>query len=253
MIAFVRDVPDSFDQALSTTGQAIDVAAARRQHAGYVQALSWLGVEVRRLKADAALPDCCFVEDTAVVAGRRALVTRPGAVSRLDEIDETRRALVGLGGLDVHMTEPPATIDGGDCMRVGRWIYVGRSARTNELGVARLAAVHHGYEVVPVDLPADVLHLKCVVSPLGGARVLLARDTLDPKLFAGCEIVWVPTAESYAANVVALGGAAICASGFPRTQAALVEAGFRVTPIDTSEFRKADGALTCLSILVDEG
>ncbi len=145
-------------------------------------------------------------------------------------------------------------LDGGDCMRVGSRIYVGRSARTSEAGVARLRAVFgpRGFEVVPVALPVGVLHLKCVVSPLGEDRVLLAQEALDPSIFtgAGVGIVWVPADETYAANAVARGDRVVIADGFARTREALEAAGWTTIAVGNSEGSKADGSLTCMSIIV---
>lgn len=244
MIAFVRDVPTSFAKALCATPAAIDVAEARRQHAAYRAAL---GVPVTVVAADDALPDCCFIEDTAVVAGGVALITRPGAASRQREPDAVARVL-GEHVEIAHMSAP-ATLDGGDCMRVGQTIYVGRSARTNEAGIARLAEVFEprGLRVVPVDLPREVLHLKCVCAPLGDDRITLVTGV--PR-FGSFAVVEVPAAESYAANVLAIGSRVLIADGFPQTADALARAGFDVVPLATTEFRKADGALTCLSILI---
>ncbi|HEY6176865.1 MAG TPA: hypothetical protein VIX73_20555, partial [Kofleriaceae bacterium] len=145
----------------------------------------------------------------------------------------------------VHMTEP-ATLDGGDCMRVGDTLYVGRSARTNAAGIAQLAAL--GLRVVPIDLPPGVLHLKCVCSPLGDGRILLAEQSIPAEVF-DAEVVWVPASETYAANAVAIGAHAVVADGHPRTREALVAAGFTVHAVPTSEVRKADGSLTCQSIM----
>jgi len=247
VIAFVRDVPDSFANALCAEAPeiAIDVAAARRQHAAYRAAL---GVATIVVPADDALPDCCFIEDTAVVAAGAAVITRPGAPSRRPETAAVARALAQH--VEIHAMEAPATLDGGDCMRVGSTIFVGRSARTNAAGIARLAEVFgpRGVHVVPVDLPADVLHLKCVCAPLGDDRITLVEGF--PAL-PGVSIVRVPAAESYAANVLAIEDRVLVSSGFPRTRDALEAAGLRVATLETTEFRKADGALTCLSILVD--
>jgi dimethylargininase len=202
------------------------------------------------LPADERFPDGCFVEDTAVVVGDVALVTRPGAISRRGEVDAVAAALAPHIALE-RMTAP-ATLDGGDCLRLGATIYVGRSARTDEAGVAALRAVAagRGVEVVAVPLAAGVLHLKCVCARLDDDTVLLADDSLDPAIFGGARIVRVPAAETYAANALAVGGAVLISDGHPRTADAVTAAGFRVIPLPTSEVRKADGALTCLSILV---
>jgi dimethylargininase len=249
--ALVRGVPDSFASALSAAPREvpIDVGLARAQHAAYCAALEASGAIVTRLPADEWFPDCVFVEDTAVVADGLALIARPGAPSRRGE---TEAVAAELGRhLPLARVEEPATLDGGDCMRLGRTLFVGLSARTNAAGIAgaEAALAPLGYRVVAVELPRGVLHLKCVCSPLGEARVLLAEGTLPARLF-DAEIVWVPSEERYAANAVAIGEHVIAAAEYPRTLDALAAAGFRVHPVPTSEVRKADGSLTCQSILL---
>ncbi len=255
MLALTRAIPDRFVDALAAVrpDPPIDVALARRQHAAYRAALAALGAQVILLDADEACPDACFVEDTAVVAGGLALITRPGAPSRQAEGIAVAAALAGR--MDVVGMVAPATLDGGDCLRLGRTLYIGRSARTNAAGIARAAEVFgpRGLRVVAVDLPAGVLHLKCVGAPLGDDRVLLARGTVPAEVFAGVAPVWVPAEEAYAANAVALGGGVVVSEGFPRTREVLERAGFTVLAVPTTEVRKADGSLTCLSILVPDG
>jgi dimethylargininase len=243
--AITRAVPASFSRALAMTPTTIDVALAREQHAAYRAALVACGAEVEVVEADEACPDCCFVEDTAVIVGTRALVTRPGAPSRRAETPAIAAALRAHVEL-VEMTEP-ATLDGGDCMRVGDTIYVGRSARTNEAGIARLADVFG--KVIAIDMPPGVLHLKCVCSPLDDERILLADESIPAACFAA-EVVRIPVAETYAANAVAIGRHVIVADGFPRTHDAIARAGFVPHPVPTSEVRKADGSLTCQSLIV---
>ncbi len=251
MIALTRPVPDNFAQALCAAApdEPIDLARARSQHAAYVRALADAGATVTMLPHAADLADSCFVEDTAVVAAGIALITRPGAPSRRAETNATAEALRDHYGLATMAA--PATLDGGDCMRVGHTIYVGRSARTNDGGIARLAEVFEprGMRVVAIDMPPAVLHLKCVCAPLGDDRITLADDSIPRAAFGDIDVVRIPAAESYAANVLAIGDRVIVADGFPRTHEALTRAGLRIVPLATTEFRKADGALTCLSIL----
>jgi dimethylargininase len=245
MRAITREIPASFTQALAMTPAAIDVALARAQHAAYRAALDACGAEIEVVGADETCPDCCFVEDTAVIVGKRALITRPGAPSRRAEtpaVAETLRAHCEL----FEMLDP-GTLDGGDCMRVGDTIYVGRSARTNAAGIARLAEVFG--KVVAIDMPPQVLHLKCVCSPLDDERILLADDSIPAARFAA-QIVRVPAAETYAANAVAIGKHVIVADGFPHTRDAIERAGFATHAVPTSEVRKADGSLTCQSLIV---
>ena len=250
--ALTRPPGARFAEALAATppDPPIDLALARAQHAAYREALAWLGADALALAPDDAHPDACFVEDTAVVAGELAVITHPGAPSRRGEVDAVATALARR--LEVTRMTGPGTLDGGDCLRLGRTIYAGRSARTSADGVAQLAAAvaPRGYRVVPVTMPAGLLHLKCVCAPLGDDRVLLAEGTLPAEVFAGASVVWVPADEAYAANAVALGDRVVMSAGFPRTRDALARAGFQTRAVETTEVRKADGALTCLSIVV---
>ena len=243
--ALFRSIPDSFTRAISREApkEPIDVAAARRQHAAYRAAFG--DAQQLLVDADETCPDCVFVEDTAVILDGKALITRPGATSRLAETAPIARALAPL--LDLVAMEPPATLDGGDVMVTRDRIYVGRSARTNADGIEMLRRVFGRDRVLIVGLPPDVLHLKCVVTPLGDG-VALAERSLSPELFAGMPIVCVPAEETYAANVVDVGDAVIAAAEFPRTLEALSAAGYRVRPVPTTEVQKADGSLTCQSL-----
>lgn len=253
-VALVRGVPATFDRALAATppDPPIDVTLARAQHAAYVDGLRWLGYDVVVLPTQDAHPDGCFVEDAAVVADGVALVARAGAPSRRGEAEAVAAALAARGAV-VHRMEEPATLDGGDVLRLGRRLFVGRSPRTNDAGIARLVEVFapRGLEVAPVPLPPGTLHLKCLCAPLGPDRVLLADGALSPDLFASAAVVRVPAAEAYAANALARRGRVLVAAGHPLTRRALEAAGLEVREIPTSEFRKADGALTCLSIPLD--
>jgi dimethylargininase len=249
MRAVVRDVAGSFADALSAVPAPIDVALARKQHIAYREALEQCGAQLLRVPNDQH-PDGCFVEDTAVVVPGLAVITRPGAPSRQLETPEIAETLQAQ--MDTARMTAPATLDGGDCMRVGKTIFVGRSARTNEEGIAFLADAfeRRGYRVVPIDMPPGVLHLKCVCAPLGEDRITLADQSIPPEAFGAVAVVRIPAEESYAANVLAIANRVLVASGYPRTRDALQAAGFAPIEVDTSEFRKADGALTCLSILL---
>lgn len=249
--ALTRHIPNSFATALSAVppDPPINVALARQQHLMYCMALAECGATVTTLPVDERCPDSVFIEDTAIVVDNHALITRPGAPSRQLETQLVAEKLDEW--LDcIAMTEP-GTLDGGDCMLIGRTMYVGRSARTNAAGIAQLAQAFapRGIDVVPVELPANVLHLKCVVSPLGDDRILLAEGTLDRLVFGELDVIWVTQDETYAANAVAIGKHVIIADGFPRVREALVAAGFTPYPVPCSEVRKADGSLTCQSIV----
>lgn len=248
-IAIVRGVSATFARALARVAPdpAIDVDLARAQHGAYVAKLRELGVEVIELPADDRFPDGCFVEDCAVVVDGIAVVTNPGAPSRRGEVVAVAEALRPYARL-VTM-RPPATLDGGDCLRVGSRLFVGMSARTNGAGVETLAATFASLGVVVTGVAmGDALHLKSVCAPIGVDRVVVAKGALPERTFAGVETVDVPAAEAYAANVVTFGAAALVSDGYPVTAELVAAAGFEVHLLDMSEMRKADGALTCLSI-----
>lgn len=244
--ALVRQLSPAFARAITRHPEPPVYERARLQHAAYVAALRAAGLAVTELPGDPALPDCCFVEDMALIAGGRALLTCSGAPSRRPEREAVAAALP-MTVLQAEALAPGATLDGGDCLRVGRRWFVGRSSRTNEAGVEAVRRAFPELEVVPV--PVADLHLKCSVTALSVDAVLLAEGTIPPSVFAGLERVMVPAEESVAANVVALGDRVLVAAGFPRTARALAARGFTVIPIAADEIRKADGALSCMSLL----
>jgi len=248
MRAIVREIPASFTRALSAVppDPPIDSKLAGSQHAAYRAALEACGAAVTVLAADERCPDCSFVEDVAVVHGGVALISRSAAPSRKLEHEPVAAALAQTHRL-MHMQEGE-TLDGGDCLRLGLTMYVGRSSRTNEGGIACLRKAFPELRIVPVELPAGVLHLKCVASRLDDERVAVARGFAIERTF-DAEVVPIPAEEQYAANVVAIGQKVIVAEGYPRAQEALARAGFMLHPVPVSEARKADGSLTCQSIL----
>jgi dimethylargininase len=249
--ALVREVSDSYPAALAAhpPDPPIEVARARAQHLAYRQALASLGMELVTLPADERFPDGCFVEDTAVMLDDVALMTRPGALSRRGEVPRVAEALARH--VEVETLPEPGTLDGGDCLRLGRTLYVGCSARTDAHGVdgLRQVAKRRGLSVVAVPLPAGVLHLKSFCSPLPDGRLLLAEEALPASIFVGTYVVRVPAAEAYGANVLSVGETVLVSEGFERAIHAVEAAGFRAVALATTEFRKADAALTCLSIL----
>ena len=249
--AIVRGISATFREAIVRHAAAspIDVALARSPHAQYVSALRGAGLAVTELPPLDAHPDACFVEDCALVAGDTALITRSGAPARVGEADTIADALAGTHR--IARTPAPATIDGGDCLRVGRTWFIGRSARTNAEGAQRVREVFGplGYAVVEVPV-RGFLHLKCVASPIDDGAALVAEGSVDPGLFRGVETVTIPRDEAYAANAVVVNGTAIIAAGFPGARAALERRGLRIVELALSEIAKADGSLTCMSILL---
>ena len=250
--ALVRAPAETFAAGLTTAGLgAPDLARARDQHAAYCRALERSGLEVVRLEPDPAHPDSTFVEDTALVVGRRALLTRPGAASRRGEVDAIAPALARcFPRLD--RIEAPGTLDAGDVCETGQLVLVGRSLRTNDEGIRQLAAW-----LAPAGLPLAVLdvrglpgclHLKSGLSDLGDGRLAVIDELLPHPALAGFERLRVEPAEAYAANCVRLDDRVLIAAGFPRLRARLDALGCAVEALDMSEFRKMDGGLSCLSL-----
>jgi len=227
----------------------IDASLAAAQHREYERCLGDLGCVVVSLPAEPGLPDSVFVEDTAVVVDELAVMTRPGAVSRRPEAASVARVLVPYR--PVATITAPGTLDGGDVLRLGRRVLVGSSSRSNPEGVAQLRALlaPHGYtvEAVPV---AGCLHLKSAVTEVALGTVLLNPAWVDPAAFAGLTRVEVEPAEPYAANALLIGRTVIFPTAFPRTAARLERAGVRLRLLDVSELAKAEGAVTCCSLIV---
>jgi dimethylargininase len=251
LTAIVRPPSDAFARAISSTGALLEPGRARAQHAAYRDALADL-VEVVALPPDEELPDACFVDDCAVVLGGRALLTRPGARARAAEPERLAGVLEGLVDELERMTAP-ATLDGGDVLRLGRTLVAGRSGRTGQDGIAQLAAFAEaaGGRVEVAAVPAGTLHLQSAVTPLADDVVVGTAELLEQPALRGVTTrVVVPPEEVAAANALAVGTTVVLPAGCPRTAAAVAALGFEVREVDLSEFAKADGGATCLSLLI---
>ena len=226
----------------------IAIGPARAQHAGYEALLESLGCRLIRLPADPDLPDSVFVEDTAVVLDEVAVIARPGAASRRPETAAVAGALAPFRPL--LRLEDPATLDGGDVLVLGRTLYVGLSSRTSAAAADQLGRLlsPYGYAVVPVSV-AGCLHLKSAVTRAGEDLLLLNPAWVDPSAFPGRRTLEVDPAEPFAANVLAIGGQVVSPDSFPRTRRRLEAAGVRVRPVDMTELQKAEGAVTCCSLV----
>jgi dimethylargininase len=225
------------------------VALAKMQHAEYCRALQKLGLSLTWIRGDNALPDCCFVEDTAVVFGEKAVICNMGAKSRTDEVAEVAKVIGELK--ETYRIKPPATIDGGDVLVVEDRVFVGISARTNLRAVTQLKKIleNSRMNVVPVKVH-KVLHLKSACTYLGNEVVILSRRCFDTNVLQGLGKIIVPRGEEYAADCLAVNETVLMAKGHTETRKLVEKEGFRVEELDVSEFRKGDGALTCLSILL---
>lgn len=243
---------------VSRTG--IDLALARAQHQAYCDALSALGCQVRVLPALDALPDAVFVEDVALVLDEVAVLTRPGAPSRRAEVEPMAAGLAGFRPL-LRITAP-GTLDGGDIVRVGRDVYVGQAARSNAEGLAQLATLlaPFGYRVHGV-ATQGCLHLKSAVTAVADDTLLVQPAWLQsngmqstgmfPSASAGYRLIEVDPTEEHAANAVRIGDTVVYPDCFPRTRERLERAGIAVSAVDVSELQKAEGAVTCCSLVFD--
>src|SRR5687768_14830364 len=241
LIALTRAVPPDIAACELThlVREPIDFARAAAQHEAYEDALRALGCRVQRLAPAPEMPDSVFVEDTAVVTGEIAVITRPGAPSRRVETASVAGALAAYRPL--RTIAPPGTLDGGDVLRIGRRLWVGMSSRSNEEGARQLEAAlaPFGYSVTRV-LTRGCLHLKTAVTSLGGDAVLINPEWVDAAALAGVEAVEVDPREPFAANVLVIGDTVLAPADAPRTRARLERRGLVVQPIDASELAKAE-------------
>ena len=226
----------------------VDADLALVQWRGYVDAFRTRGWQVTEIEPADEHPDGVFVEDAVVVFGDLAVLTSPGADSRRGELATVATALDALA-LDVHRIVPPGTLDGGDVLKVGRTVLVGRSARTDDAGIEQLRAIVEpaGWTVVAVPV-TKVLHLKSGVTALPGGTIIgRTQDVEDPDAYP--DFLDVP--EEHGTAVVDLGGGAVLMSAdAPRTAALLRERGLEVVEVAITEFEKLEGCVTCLSVRI---
>jgi dimethylargininase len=203
------------------------------------------------LEPDERHPDGTFVEDTAVVAARVAVTTRPGAPTRAGEVGAVGAVLRQFRP-DLESIAAPGTLDGGDVCQVDDHFLIGLSERTNEAGARQLAAIlgRHGYSSLLVDIRGvrTLLHLKSGIAYLGGRRFTVTADAPHLGILPRYERITVDAAESYAANCVLVNDIVLLAAGFPKVAARLEELGYTLRYLDVSEFQKMDGGLSCLSV-----
>lgn len=223
---------------------------ALAQHAAYITALESCGVTVTVLPADEAYPDSCFVEDVAVLCEKCAIVTNPGAPTRKGEVDAIVPVLEKFyDKSNIYHINAPGTLEGGDVMRAGDIFYVGESARTNAEGISQFAQIlmGHGYQVIQVHL-SEVLHLKTGINYLENNNMLVSGEFIDKAEFSGYNKSIVPQGEAYAANCIWVNGKVLVPMGYPTVENLVKTLGYEVILVDTSEFCKIDGGLSCLSL-----
>jgi dimethylargininase len=243
-------VPDSFERALTRDGRPdLDVGAARAQHDVYRGHLANAGYEVEVVSSDENHPDCVFIEDTAVVLGSVAVITRPGAPSRRGETGPVAQALSDRFPI-VEIAEP-GTIDGGDVFVAEGTVYVGRSSRTNQEAIDQLRAIAlgQGMELVVVDV-LDTLHLKSAVLPIDTHTVVVTPSAVDEAPLRHLRILYEAATERHRFSALPLhDDTVLVTANAPATAEMVTDLGRNVIPIDVSQIQAADGGLTCMSIL----
>ena len=253
LIAITRQVSPAINQCELTLleRQPIDFQRAQDQHREYEQALRSLGVEVVSLPPEPDLPDSVFVEDVAIVLDECAIITRPGADSRKPETELIAQVLFPFRRL-FHI-QAPATVDGGDVLVVGKRLFVGISSRSNQDAVDQMQAflVPFGYEVQGVEVNG-CLHLKSAVTQVGENLLLVNPAWVDKEDFPGMEFIDIDSSEPYAANAVLVGDHIIYPAAFPQTRKRLEAAGIKLVAVDASELAKAEGAVTCCSLVFNK-
>lgn len=226
----------------------IDAGLALQQHQQYQRALSALGCEIINVPTEPGLADSVFIEDTALVLGEVAVLCRPGAVSRRAEVAAVADVLQQYRAL--AYIRPPGTLDGGDLLQIGKTIYAGLSTRSNRSGIDQLRSIvaDYGVSVQTVET-TKCLHLTSAVTEVAPGLLLMNPDWVDRSAFGACEFIVIDKEEPHAANALRVGETVIYPSSFPRTAEKLVQRGINVRFIDVSELQKAEGAVTCCSLI----
>ena len=249
-IAITREVSPRIAECELThlAREPIDFQRARTQHRQYEALLEELGCKRVRLPAEPDLPDSVFVEDAAVVLDELAVITRSGAESRRSETVSVAEALRPYRKL--FYIESPGTLDGGDVLRVGKALYVGLSKRSNREGIKQLQDIllPFGYVVNDVKL-RDCLHLKSAVTQVAENTLLINRTWVDTAMFSGFQLIDVASSEPFAANALLIGNTVVYPVAFPETRQRLEKQGIRVRTVDVSELAKAEGGVTCCSLI----
>jgi dimethylargininase len=253
LMALTRELSPAFEscQLTHVPRVPIDLERARAQHAAYEWALVEEGCTIRRLDAGPDMPDSVFIEDIAVVLDEGAVICRPGAESRRIETAGVVDALV-RHARPLQQIKAPGTLDGGDVLVVGREVFVGSSARTNRPAIDQLsgilAAIGYTVRAVPV---RGCLHLKSAVTAVAPDTLLINRACVPAEAFRGLSLIEVDPEEPHAANGLTIGDVVIYPASFPRTLARLERRGLRVRPVEVDELQKAEGAVTCCSLIFE--
>ena len=250
--AIVRPPSQNFAAGLTThKGQPPEHRKALEQHEAYCRALEKCGLTLTRLAPDEAHPDSTFVEDVAILTKNSAILTRPGAKTREGEVATIREPLKKFFK-KIQEIKSPGTVDGGDICEAANHYFIGISHRTNEEGAKQLAIfmAQSGHTSTLVDVRAmkSILHLKSGIAAIGDHQLVVMEEMANRPEFQGYELIRVTPEETYAANCLEVNNRVLIPTGFPKLAADLSNRGFKLLPIEVSEFQKMDGGLSCLSL-----
>lgn len=252
LTALTRDVNVAMSECELTflSRSSINVDNAMQQHKEYQSVLSEAGCKVLSVATEPGLADSVFIEDTALVLDELAILCRPGAASRRAEVTGTASVLRKFRRLE--SIQEPGTLDGGDLLVVGSVIFAGLSTRSNSDGIDQLRNIvsDYGFSVVAVET-TKCLHLKSAVSVISPGVLLINPDWIDQSNFRAYELIAVDLTEAHAANALPVGKKLIYPTNFPRTAEKLSARGIDVAFVDVSELQKAEGAVTCCSLIFE--
>lgn len=250
--AIVRTPGPNFDAGLTTASFGRPIFdLVLNQHQRYCDALVECGLTLTALEPDLRYPDSTFVEDTAILTPRGAILTRPGAATREGEVESIRSAILSFfpAPCTIHA---PGTLDGGDICEAEDHFFIGLSHRTNEEGArqlaAHLAAFGHTSSIIDVRSMKTILHLKSGIAFIGDNTLVVMEEMAGNEQFLDFSLIRVPESESYAANCVRVNDRVLIAAGFPQLADDLIASGFNPLPLEMFEFQKMDGGLSCLSL-----
>ncbi|MCP4536014.1 MAG: dimethylargininase [Chloroflexi bacterium] len=251
LVAITRPISPSIEHCELThlPRETIDVNLAKRQHRQYENCLIDLGCKIHRLPLEPELPDSVFVEDTAIVLDELAIITRPGVESRRQETVSVAQTLQVYRKL--YHIQTPGTLDGGDVLRIDRRMYVGLSGRSNESGIEQLREFvdQFGYTVMAVEMER-CLHLKSAVTQVRGNTLLVNQGWVDVGVFEGMQLVNVASTEPMGGNALLIGGTTVYPEAYVETRQRLENRGITVRTVDMSELAKAEGGVTCCSLIL---
>jgi dimethylargininase len=247
--AIVRTPAKSMENGITTANLGTpNYELALKQHQNYIDALTKCGLAVTVLPADEEYPDSTFVEDTALLTKKCAIISNPGADSRKGEVLQMKNSLKRFYSTIEEIIDP-GTVEPGDIMMVGDHFYIGLSERTNEDGAAQMITIlnKYGYSGSAI-MMNDMLHLKTGLAYLENNILLAYGEFLEEEEFKSFNIIEIDEDESYSANCIWVNNNVLVPQGFPKTREKIIRAGYSILEVDVSEFRKLDGGLSCLSL-----